>query len=221
MLKIIKIWHIKYKTKGRNILEKTGIILGVISAIMHLFAFILYNIQSGKNRSQPNIVTWGIGAFLGVIMAFSYLDLSKDPMVSLQFFSNALALLITFFLSLFTGKFTWPDGGEWIAIFIGLISGMIWLVFKAAVAANLILFFAFIIAYIPTFLGVCKDPRKESSPAWTVWAIAFMLNSIAVIFRWKAQPAALIPPSVAFIAHAAIAILSTTKRKIKFAQKPA
>lgn len=192
------------------------IVLGIMAALLHGVAYVLYNIQAKKGKSKPNIATWVIWAFLAILNAFFFHKMSGDFVTALQFFMGSVACTVTFFYVLITGKFSWPKSDEWAVLALGLVASLVWWIFKSATGANMVVVIAFLISFFPTFKGVWQDPFKEAPLPWLIWTVAFLITTSNVILRWNEQPLALVIPIVLFMTHGGIAILCTNKRKERF-----
>lgn len=199
-------------------MQDLTLIFGVLAALLHSIAYVLYNIQTKTGQSKPNIATWSIWAFLATLNALSYHKMSGDLVVSLQFFASSVACILTFFLTLVTGRFSRLRPKEWIILALGLFATLIWWLFRSAEGANMIVLVAFVVSFLPTFEGTLRDPSKETSRPWMLWTLAFTVTTINTILRWKGQFVVLLPPIVRLLAHGSIAILSTQKRKDNFAK---
>ena len=196
-------------------MQELTIALGITAALLHIIAYILYNKQMRAGQSQPNIASWSIWAFLAILSAFTYHEMSGDTVAALQFFAGSVACVVTFFYALGIGKFSWPRLKEWGLFGLGVLAAFVWWIFRSATGANIIIVIAFVISFIPTLEGVLRDPFRETPMSWMFWALAFFVTSFNVILR-EGKFIALLAPVVLLFAHGSIAVLSTQKRKERF-----
>lgn len=186
---------------------KSTIALGVVAALLHGSAYVLYNIQTQLGSSSPNPVSWSIWAFIAIVNALSFRSMSRDIVSSLQFFTGSVACLCTVVYALYLGRYAWPTIYEWCIFVTGLLASVIWWRLRTATAANMIILGVFIISFIPTIEGVWNVPHREAPIPWILWTAAFGVTIVTIITR-KAPRRSLITPSVLLLAHGSIAILS-------------
>ncbi|MDP2683723.1 MAG: hypothetical protein Q8P20_01575 [bacterium] len=193
-------------------MEKLTIALGIAAALVHGAAYILYNVHAKLGKSSPNVTTWSIWALFAIINTLSYYEMSGDAVVTLQFFTGSVACIFTFFYTLTIGKFSWPGKKDWGCFFLVLIAILVWWKFESVTGANMIFVIAFIISFIPTYIGVLRDPLKEMPMSWALWSIAYIITTTNVVLRDDGHMA-LVMPFVLAIAHGSIVGLSTKSRK--------
>ena len=196
-------------------MQELTVALGVTAALLHGAAYVLYIVQTKIGKSSPNEASWRIWAFLATLNALSYYKMSGDIVATLQFFTGSVGCILTFLYALATGKFSRLKTGEWVLFALGLLATLVWWRFRSATGANMIVLFAFLISFIPTFKGVLRDPFKETSYSWTLWTLAFLVTAATVVLR-DGKLIALLTPVALSIAHGGVAILSTEKRKRRF-----
>lgn len=198
-------------------MQELTIALGLTAALLHGVAYVLYNMQVKLGKSSPNVASWSVWAFLATLNAFSYREMSGDVVTTLQFFTGSVACFLTFLYVFTIGKFSKLKLKEWVLLALGLLATLVWWKFRSATGANMIVLFAILVSFIPTFEGVWRDPFKETPRSWTLWTLAYLLTTTNVVLR-EGKPFALLTPIVLLIAHGSIAILSTQSRKAKFRQ---
>ena len=190
------------------------IFLGVVAALLHGTAYVLYNLQAKAGSSVPNPASWVVWAFLSVLNASSFFSMSGF-LPSLQFLTGSAACITTLIYVIFIGKLSWPTEKEWVILMLGLLGAIVWWEFRSATGGNLITTAAFIISSVPTISGVKENPFKETSRPWTIWTIASIATSINVSLQHKWW--SLVAPVVLTFVHGGVAFLSRGERKKKFA----
>lgn len=198
-------------------MQELTIVLGLTAALLHVVAYVLYNMQTKLGKSSPNAASWSVWAFLAIFNALSYREMSGDAVVALQFTIGSVACVFTFFYVLIIGKFSRLKPKEWGLFALGLLATLVWWKFRSATGANIIVLVAFLISFVPTFEGVLRDPFKETPQSWVLWTLAFLITTTNVFLR-DGKSIALLTPIVLLIAHGSIAFLSTQSRKAKFRQ---
>lgn len=197
-------------------MEQLPWILGILAALLHGVGYILYNMQSKKGTSKPNIVSWSIWAFMAGLNLLSFAEVTSFAH-ALQYVVGTLAAIVTFVLALLWGRFDWPSKREAAIFVICLISVGVWQSFDSASAANLIFLVALLVSFYPTFMGVYKDPTKEKATSWIVWTTAFAVNLLNNILSWNGDPVSVINPIILLVLHASIWILSRKVRQRAYA----
>lgn len=193
-----------------------SLVLAVVAALLHAGAYLLYSVQTKLGRSKPNPVSWSVWAFLAILNALTFKEMS-GWVPALQFMTGSVACFCTFIYALFVGKLTWPKRGarEWKFFGVGIIAAMVWFIFRSAEGANMLLLLGFVFSFKPTYEGVEADPNKETALPWTIWTVAFGVTIINLIVLHKGW-VSFVTPSVMVIAHGAIAVLSREERKADF-----
>ncbi|MFH0891151.1 MAG: hypothetical protein V1867_00055 [Candidatus Falkowbacteria bacterium] len=192
------------------------LVIGISAAVLHAVAYILYNLQTKRNQSKPNVASWSIWAFLAILNAFSFHKMSGNALLTLQFFTASVACALTFAHALISGKFAWPKFLEWICLSLGLIAALVWWKFQNATGANMIVIVALIISFIPTWQGVLNDPFIEMPHAWVIWTAAYCLTTLNIVIK-DGETILLFAPIARIISHGLVAVLSAKKRKKQFA----
>lgn len=200
-------------------MEQIRLVLGIVAAVLHGIAYYLYGRQTKLGSSKPNIVSWSIWAFLATINALTYRVMSGDLAATLQFFMGSVGCLLVFLFALTTGKFSWPKHwGDWAMFILGIVAMVVWLQFRNATGANMIILVALIISFIPTLDGVARDPFVEMPRSWVIWTVAYMITTTNVMLNPDWQFVSILTPASMVIGHGLIAALSTESRKSRFRQ---
>ena len=198
-------------------MERFTTYLGVVVAVLHLLAYILYNHQAQKGSSRPNVVTWMIVFFLMSLNAGSYFAMSADWVKSLQVIAGTIGATLIFWSVLLRNKFVRPTRHELVILTIGFAAIFVWWVSREATYANLLIITAISIGFLPTIEGVWRDPNNEEPLAWYVWMSAFALGIIVVALRYSGQPQDFAYPVVGLVLDSTVAFLSRKSRKLRFA----
>jgi hypothetical protein len=196
--------------------REVTIVLGVIAALLHGVAYVLYAVQTKIGRSTPKSASWGVWLFITIINALTFNVMSANWLLALQFFVGSIGCTGLFLYMLAMKKLKWPTLGEWGIVGIGIIATMVWMIFRNAAYANLIILFALAIPFKPMYEELWRDPSKETPRSWILWTLAFIVTTVNVIVNWKGQPLNLVMPIGGALLHGVVAILSTQSRKERF-----
>jgi hypothetical protein len=198
-----------------------AVVFGILAAVMHGTAFVIYCIQTKLGSSKPNAATWSLWAFLATVNALTYKGVSGDIVATLQFFMGSAACIGTFLFALAIGKFSRLKVFEWSLFALGMVASVIWLVFRNAVFANMIVLVTIAISFVPTVVGVWRDPHQEAPFPWVIWTSAYLLTTLTVVMRWHGEKAALVAPIFLLLAHGWVVWLSAPGRKSLCAKREA
>ena len=194
---------------------KLTLILAVLAALLHGYAYVLYSVRAQAGTSEPNAATWFLWAFLAILNATSYHQMS-DWVAALQMYTGSIACAMTFFYVWWIGKFERPTQEEWNYIAVGIIAGLVWWYFRNAAIANMIVLGAFAVSFVPLFKAVRLNPKVETVQPWVIWTTAYLITSVNNGWLKHVAPVALITPLLMVAAHGSIAILASRgeRRKI-------
>lgn len=197
-----------------------GFAIGLLSGLVSLSAFALYNAQIFMGRSTPNATTWLLWVFLTVLSASSYAVMTADPAKFILPATTALATIGTFAYSLIAGRFQPVRRWDWLILFIGCMAGLVWWINRSATGANLIVVFALIVSFWPTYSALWRTPSLETPPAWLAWTLAYALLTVTVILRWHSHYADLAYPGMGLVMHPAVAVLCRRRIAQPHAEMP-
>lgn len=185
--------------------------LGLTAAVLHGAANLLYARQTRDGTSQPNIASWAVWAFLAILNALSYWAMCGSILLAAQYLTGAVACLIVFSYALCTGKLSKPGWVEVTVLVLGTAAVLIWWINWSAADADWLVFLAFLISFVPTYVGVIRDPHKEAPLAWLVWTAACALTVANVIEQGKGGTQAIVVPAEMLVLHVGVACLAQRK----------
>lgn len=186
--------------------------LAVLTNIIHITAFVLYNKDILKGHSRPNRTSWGIWAFITILNFTSYSSMSDDWVKSLLPTISSFLCIATFVITLFkNGRF---QINKWdaVALSLGIVASLVWFSVKSATYANLILQLALFIGFIPTARSAITNPKNEKPLPWFLWSLAFTLGIFVIVLRWTGQWQDLGYTLNGIICHVTVGCLSLRKR---------
>lgn len=194
---------------------QTGKILALASGAAYSLAYLDYNRQVLKGATKPNGATWLIWSVIAAVSAGSYLQASGDVWKSVIPIINIGLCLATFILAVWLKKFQRPDPMDFIALALGVVAVAVWKYGGSAMDANLIIQFAILCGFIPTWRALLKNPGCEQPRPWWMWAAGYFLAGLVVIFRWHNQWSDLIYPVNCVLLHSSVPILGLGRQQFR------
>ena len=192
-----------------------SIIVSTLAGIGYCIAYLDYNQRVRSGTTVPNGATWAIWSVIAVISAGTYFTVTGDFWKSILPILNILLCIGTFLLAFIAGKFKKLDVTDWLALGLGLVAALVWVVYKSAGYANLIVQVAIMVGFIPTWRAVWKRPLCEHPRPWWIWAASYSIAIAALILRWKNQWIDLVFPVNGVVLHASVPILAYARRKTR------
>ena len=189
--------------------------IGVLAGCVSAFAFFPYLISILKGKTKPNIVTWWIWSFLGVLLFFSYKagGAKETLFVPMVYMITPLATAI---LSLKYGTKGWTKFD--IYCLVGaFISTIIWFISGSPTIALVLYLIIDLFGLLPTIKKTFYHPEQEDKLAWFLMVIANFLNILAIE---KMEFSILIYPLYLFISGCIILTLTLRKKACRRNGKP-
>ncbi len=120
---------------------------------------------------EPNRASWLIWSASTAIEAATYAAVNPSSMQSIILLASAV-LCIAVTIGIWR-RSTWatPSRGEMVCMAACLASLVLWLVFREAYWAHILVVIAVPISFWPTWASVAADPTRERSPAWGLWTV--------------------------------------------------
>ena len=188
-----------------------SVFFGYGSGVMLAIAYCVYYRQMYSGMSSPNVATWTIWTYLVVLNVSSYYIMTGDLVKSFVGIISAIAVLLTFLISLVFGKFSRQKNIQLLMLAIGLVAGLVWWICRSATYANLIMQGCLVISFIPMFIELWGNPNKETPLSWFLWAAAYGMAVAAVLLRWNGNVVDIIFPLRSAVFHAAVGFLAMRK----------
>ncbi len=187
--------------------------MAVIAGILNVTAYTLYSSQILFGDTKPSIVAWIVWGFLVILNVSSYMEMSKDWVMSVVPAASAGACLITTIVVLSKGgSFGTLGVVDWIALSLGLVACIVWGVKKKADYANMIIVGAVAIGFVPIYYGITSGTVHETPFCWFLWTISYLLSAKVVLLRWKEEPekknrAQIVYPAACVVLHLVVALM--------------
>lgn len=194
---------------------------GILAFVLHLVAYVMYAQQVLAEKVKPNVATWLMWLFGGIVEWQTY-----DHMTDSHWSSSLLPLacvlgLVAITLATIvsqvrerwrgTGRVIYhkPKLHDWAFVSFDVMALAIWLWFDLAELANTIAVGTTIVTFIPIWRTTWQEPESERPTMWLIWCTAYMCMLAAVLLRgsdnllWQS-----FYPLYFFALHAVVAVLA-------------
>jgi hypothetical protein len=158
--------------------------LGMIAGVLTLTGFIPYWWAIVRGKTRPNRATWWIWTIVGIIIAFSYRASGATSTMWVPI-TYVIGPFCTALLAIKFGADGWTklDTICLVGVGIGLI---LWGVYRSphlTLGLNIGIDF---LGALPTIRKSIRDPYSEDLFAWLLFAIANIINLLAVdLWEWQ------------------------------------
>lgn len=192
-------------------MDRFTAVLGLLAGLTHIVAFVLYNLGTFQGKIKPTVATWTLWVGLSTVNCITYALMTEDWQKAALPVASTVACVATFCFVASIGKFGRLNATGWTIVAMGLISIIVWLVFRKAMYGNLLLQVAIAYSFIPTYDTVLKDAGAEKPLPWAVWSGAYILTFLVVLLRWRGQYQDLAYPVNCLVLHGGIGLLTLRK----------
>ena len=159
------------------------LIIAIISTLLQLAGYAIYNRSVWTGRVRPNLSSWLIWGDISLLNTTSYFSLSRhDFVVSLMPFTVTAVNVLTLFIILRKGTFQRIGRVDAAALAISAVAVLLWQV-SGSWVANLMVQVAIIVGTVPTIVGVWRDPLVERPLPWLLWSLSFVIAIVVVTMR--------------------------------------
>ena len=152
-----------------------------------------------------------------LINSTSYISMTGDVVKSVLAFTDLFACVVITFFILFKGYYSKLNIVERLVIAFSVASVFIWAILRSATFANMLLQPGYMLAFVPTYLNVYKNPSTERALPWFLWTFSFILSVIVVALRWDGAWQDFVNPSIALLLHFGVGLLAL--RSIAFKKR--
>ena len=168
----------------------------------------LYNRNILMGLSGPNVSSWAVWSFITVLGFTSYRELTNSWLKSLLPTVNSLLCIITTIVVIKSGSFRTIGAVDLICLGIGIFAGLCWWKYRSAGIANILVNAAVSVGFIPTLIGVTRNPSGEPWVCWSLWTAAFIIQFLTVKLSGKKKPIEFLYPISMAIFHGAVFVLA-------------
>ncbi len=172
-------------------------LFGALAAVLALIAYGLYLRQAIKGQSTPNPSSWMIWFIAGVINTFTYFSVVHNNVwQSLFVFAVTFSVLILLVYSLLRGRFSKITPLEIFIFILALGIGIFWQLTSNDRISNLLLQSIYVIAYIPTVIGLVKHRAKEHYASWLAAVVSYSIATLSLLTNFPEDWIAFVSPIV-------------------------
>jgi len=187
-----------------------AIVIAVISGLLQIAGYIVYNVEAQKGETKPDSASWSIWAFGSIVNVLSYAVMTRDWVKDILPFSCSMACLFTFALCLYRRQFGRLNKKGWKILIVDCVITVVWY-FTSATEANLLYQIGTVISFIPMLDGIKDGTDKENWLPWAIWTCAYALFGLSVFLRLN-NWAELVYPVICLILHANVTWIAFLNR---------
>ncbi len=137
--------------------------LVLISVGLSLTGTFVYIRDMFRGKSKPNLVTWGLWAFVPLVATGAALFADADGWATVRIFISGFGPLLVFIFAFIVRKNYWKlSRFDYVCGVISIIAILVWLVANSPLIAILLLAVADLFATLPTIIKAWKYPETET-----------------------------------------------------------
>ena len=159
-------------------------IIGIIAAVIALFAYIPYVQGTLSGKTKPNRASWIIWSGVGIIIAASYVSAGATSTIWIPII-NAFCITFVAFLSFKYGEGGWTTFDR-VCLAASGISLIFWFLSGSPLIALGINILIDAIGALPTIKKTYYKPEEENKVAWAIFFVAYAINLLA-IDKWNLE----------------------------------
>lgn len=150
-----------------------------MAAVLASFAgYAVYLAGLRRRLVEPNRASWLIWGSATAVEAITYAAVNPGAPQSWVFLLSAAASLAVALALWRRSRWAAPDAIEGICVAASLAAILLWLAFREAFWAHMLMVAIVPISFWPTWRGVWEDRARERSPAWGLWTIGDLATLI-------------------------------------------
>ncbi|MCC6323881.1 hypothetical protein IT400_03775 [Candidatus Nomurabacteria bacterium] len=153
-------------------------IIGIISGLLSVFAYIPYITSIYKKKIQPHPFSWFLWAVLGFATFITYIGVGAKETLPLALISFVGPMII-FFLTFKYWKRGFPKF-DYFCLFIAIVAIIIYVVFHQAEIALTLSLVSDLFTALPTIRKTYKDPSSENFWTWFLFALGAVFALFAI-----------------------------------------
>lgn len=153
-------------------------IIGIISGLLGVFAYIPYVISIYKKRITPHPFSWFLWAVLGFATFITYIGVGAKETLPLAFISF-FGPIVIFFITLKNWKRKFPKFDYFCLVF-ALLAIIVYVVFHQAAIALTLSLVGDLFAALPTIRKTYDDPSSENFWTWFLFALGAIVALFAI-----------------------------------------
>lgn len=152
--------------------------IGIIAGIISLGAFIPYVVSIIKGKTKPHRITWGIWAWLGFLIFYSYRASGATSTLWVAAV-YVIAPLIVAILSLKYGIGGW-NKFDLLCLLSSIAATFLWFISETPFVAIVLYLLIDFFGSLPTIWKSYSHPETEDKLSWLLMVVANFANIFAV-----------------------------------------
>lgn len=192
-------------------------LVGLVASIIYILSILGYRIRyfkllrlSDDQRTRPNRVTWFIWSVLGTILALSYYESGATYTLWVAIVL-ALECWAAAILSLWFGVKEWR-ASDIVCLAAALSTLSVWWISGLPELALFLTLLIDLFGAFPTLTKTFRNPKSEDATAWSLAAVAGVINLFAV--DWSVATVAIVAyPVYMVVVNGGIALLALRQHR--------
>jgi hypothetical protein len=166
--------------------------------------YAVYLLGLRQERVQPNRASWLIWSAATSLEALTYAAVNPGAPQGWVFAISSVACIIVTIGIWRRSSWAPPSTTETFCIAASLTALMLWLVFREAFWAHMLVVAAVPVSFWPTWASAWSDRSRERSPAWGLWTIGDLATLFVAVGGVELGVAELAYVAVEFLCHASV-----------------
>ncbi|TKD50511.1 SET domain-containing protein-lysine N-methyltransferase [Sphingomonas baiyangensis] len=153
-----------------------------VAIAFHFAGYGTYLLGLRRQQVEPNRASWLIWSAATVIEAVTYSAANPGSPTAFVFLASAGACILVLIGIWRRSAWARPTRPETICMIASFAALILWLVFREAFWAHMLVVLVVPISFLPTWASARADPAREASPAWGLWTLgdtAALLTALA------------------------------------------
>ena len=153
----------------------------IVAIAAAFLGYLIYLAGLQRRLVEPNRASWLIWGATASVEAITYAAVNPGTPQSVVFLLSAAACLTIAVVLWRRARWTMPDLVESVCMGAALIAIPLWLVFREAFWAHMLVVAAVPVSFWPTWRSVWADRARERSPAWGLWSLGDLATLILTL----------------------------------------
>lgn len=150
----------------------------LLAIVASFTGYLIYLAGLNRRLVEPNRASWLIWGSSTLVEAVTYAAVNPGTPQSFVFLLSAAACMTVAVSLWHRARWSMPDPIEAICMAAALAAIPLWLVFREAFWAHMLVVATVPVSFWPTWRSVLADRARERSPAWGLWAVGDLATLI-------------------------------------------
>ena len=176
----------------------------VLAVGLSFSAYVVYLLGLRRQQVRPNRASWLIWSAATALEALTYAAVNPGAPQGWVFAVSAVACILVTLSLLRRSHWAMPTQSEALCIAACFSALIVWLVFREAYWAHMLVVVAVPVSFWPTWASVWRDRSSERSPAWGLWTFGDLATLVLTVRGPAPGFAELAYVVVEFLCHASV-----------------